>query len=195
MTLGQILAGFKALILTVAGQGSALDTAPLHAPVEGTDQAADMPAADTGIQVNVKLNRSAQLGRDEVRQSYDADDDQFPPGAGTGGGSIRRESFGNRILTFQIKISQDDGTDEGLAFPIAENIRSRLQLPSVRARLNAISLGLAETSDVEDVSGRQDDRSYPEVVFTAIFNASVSYEDEAVTTIETVTAPTAELSL
>lgn len=193
MTLGEILAGFKAFLLSIAGQGDSLDTPPVHAPVEGTEQAADAPASDTGIQINVRLLRSQQLGVDEIRQSYDPDDAQFPPGAGDGGGSIRRVSFGNRVLTFEVMVSQDDGTDSGLAFPIAENIRSRLQLAS--ADLNSIGLGFSDSSDIENVTPMQDGRTYPEVRFTLIFNASVSYEDIAVTTIETVTAPQAELTL
>ncbi len=188
MTLGQILTGFKTLCEDIAGVPPELDADEVEAPVDGEEQAGHVPASTSGVLVKVKPMRSKALGEDEIRQTYVPGTTNDPPGPGIGDGKagFTRVSFGNRILTFKITVSQDDGGDDGLAFPIAENIRSRLHLPTNLERLHQIHLGICEFSDIEDTTEVEDDRAYPAVFFLAVFNAAVSYEDTPIESIETV---------
>jgi hypothetical protein len=178
VTLGSILTGFKALCEDIAGIGPDLEGPEVDAPVDGAEQAGRHPSP-AGVLVKIKPIRCMKIGHDEIRTEHVAD-------IGDGKSGFTRSSFGNRVVSIKIVVEQDDGTDNGLAFPIAENIRSRLELPTNLERLSNIGIGISEFSDIEASEEVEEDRAYPAAFFVAVFNTTVSYDDEPVEDIQTV---------
>ena len=192
MMLSEQIRGLTDLVEEIGGVSESLEDDTVDAPADIEEQSGRVPASSSGIHVKVKPVLSKQIGQDELRMVRVDGPANDPPGPGIpsldGGPGFTRTSFGNRVITFKITVVQDDASDDGLAFPICENIRSRLQLPSSTDQLETCGLGISEFSDIENADEVEDDRVLPAAFFMAVFNASVSYEDTPVESIETVNA-------
>jgi hypothetical protein len=179
MDLGDIIGGFKELVRAIVGQGETLPAVGEEIPVavDGDEQAATFAPVESGANVKVALLRSVKIGRDELRESYDEENEEHT-----------RNWYGNRVLTFNISCVRDDETDDGTAIPLLENIRSRLENDTAKDALRPLGLSHCESGAIENNPLVVDDRAVSAAHFQLSVNAAVSYEDVPVPTILIVNA-------
>lgn len=138
-------------------------------------------------------------GFDEWRTRYDAtaqipgdtyQPDPAHPSQRLGGVIV--EATGVREITVQVKVECFDQSNGKGAWPILERIRMRLKLPTILdtlrddAGLGIQTIGKAQPADYDDDNSRRVSCAF----FEVIFNTADSAEDDPITTIEQVTAPT-----
>ncbi len=123
------------------------------------------------------------LGRDELREEYDADTipagDTYTPQLG----AIITTATGNRVLTVTVRCEMHDA--DASAWPAIEAVRDKLRLPSSQARLAALGVATQRIGRSLDVSRNWDGRAVSECLFEWVLNAS-SGVSEVDTTIEVV---------
>ena len=172
-TLDAALAGLVSHLSGLAGVPESLSDPVQDLVMADADQVHPFPPPTEGIDCEVTVAGIRRVGRDEVRQVYQ-----------TGPSLFKTTGFGNRAVDVEIRISSVLA-DANYALSTAENIRSRLYLPTSEDALAALGFGLAEVGDVSSASVEFDGRLIPIARVTCTFNFGVSYSDVDATTIET----------
>ncbi len=167
-------------------------------PNVGADGAA-LPDGSTNTNTLAKLEYSivsiVGLGQEEFRGAYDPlivipgdtyEPDPNAPSARLGGLII--SVHGNRQVNVQIKAEAFAPTGGG-AFAYIERVRTRICLPSVSDRLEAVGLAIADYSDARPADYVENGRTVSVAWFEVTFNAADQADDSPVTTIELVDKP------
>jgi hypothetical protein len=199
-TFLQLQAGLTSLFADLSGvpalASRAVDADFTFPADEDTDQAGGP------VELTFSIDGTHALGRDEIRQdyrpgTYDAGDGDEPleiegdtyepdpdnPELRLGG--IVFTACGNRVVTITIRVESHDQTHP--AWEYAERLRSKLALPSSRARLYALDLARQSVSELKNLSYDGDDgRPVSAYALELICNAASNVADEPVTTIERV---------
>jgi hypothetical protein len=155
---------------------------------------ADDDTAGTGgpISLGFTLDGIRGLGRDEIRGGYDPDleipgdtyePDPDDPDARLGGYTFT--TCGNQIVTITIKIESHN--QKIPAWEYALRLKSKLNFPSARARLQALELARNTVGGPHNVSYvSEEGNPVSAYAVELICNAATNYTDDPVTTIEQV---------
>ena len=155
---------------------------------------ADVDTADEGgpVELTFSIDGIRGLGRDEIRGGYDPDleipgdtyePDPEDPEARLGGYTYL--ACGNRVVSITIRVESHNQAHP--AWEYAERLRSKLALPTSRARLYALELARQSVSELHNVTYDGDDgRPVSAYALELICNAATNVTDEPVTTIERV---------
>lgn len=196
-TLDAILSAISGLPVASAQQDNQSQYFPQAGIGAVTDGHGNTLGTADNNEARVTFNYSVigGIGRDEWRYRYDPTvlqpgDTYAGPGAPLG--STIDSNQGNRELLLQITVECFDLQGGKAAWPIAERIRTAINLPSVRdmlrdnAGLAIQKTGETHATDYDDDNGR----CVSVCVFEVRLNASDGVEDIPQTTIEIVEQPT-----
>lgn len=161
-----------------------------------------LPDGSTNTNTLAKIDYSivsiTGLGREEFRRTYDPDvvfpDDTYEPNPDDPTerlGGVIESVHGNRQVRIQIKAECFAPTGGG-AFAYIERVRTRLFLPSVGDRLEAVGFAIADYSDARPADYVENGRTVSVAWFEITLNAADQAEDDPTTTIETVDKPELE---
>jgi hypothetical protein len=117
----------------------------------------------------------ASIGEDEVRREYDEDSDLF-----------HVLLCGQRHIVARVTVTCEDQSDNAQAWPLAENIRARMNGDALRDALFDVEAGIVGVSDLRATPVMQDDWIASGVAFDFEINTVVNYEDPSNYTIDTV---------
>jgi hypothetical protein len=194
LDIGGVLAELQAILDVVCGIPGSIagdERGAFYFPNVGANGEV-LPDGSTNTNTLAKVEYSivsvVALGSDELRTVYDPalaipGDTYVPPEGGTLGGT-RQYAHGNRQVRVQIKAESFAPTGGG-AFAYVERVRTRLGLPSITDRLEAVGVAVADTSDTRPADYTIDaGRIVSVAYFEVTFNAADVAEDDPVTTIE-----------
>ncbi len=155
-----------------------------------------LPDGSTNTNTLAKLDyqivSTIGLGTDELRTVYDEgieipgdtyEPDPLDPLARLGG--VVYSVHGNRQVRVQIK-AETFAPAGGGAFAYVERVRTRLMLPTIGDRLEAVGFAVAELNDSRPADYSENGRIVSVAWFEITFNAADIASDDPVTTIETV---------
>lgn len=204
-TAEQLNDGLSALFSDLSGvpvDACGIDDEEFTFPADDdTDAGADGDTHGTGgpVTLGFTIDGLRALGRDELRGGYDpnatiagdtyvippTDPAYDPDNPSKKLGGYVYVTSGNRIVTITIKIEAHN--QKIPAWEYAERLRSKLNLPSARARLYALDLARNVVSNVHNVS-YPDDEGRPVSAYAVelVCNTSTNFADVPVTTIEQV---------
>lgn len=193
------LAELQAILDVVCGIPGSITTderGAFYFPNVGADGAV-LPDGSTNTntlaRIDYKIVSVVALGIDELRMVYDPNvaipgDTYVKPGGGTLGGK-RQYVQGNRQINVQIKAECYAPTGGG-AFAYVERVRTRLGLPTITDRLEAVGLAIADYGDSRPADFTSEaGRVVSCAWFEVTFNAADIAEDDPTTTIETTDNP------
>lgn len=199
MNLSSVLAELQAILDVVCGVPGSISgdaRGPFYFPNVGADGQA-LPDGSTNTNTLARVEYSivsiVALGSDELRTEYDEslaipgdtyEPDPQQPLKRLGGKRVTMH--GNRQIRVQIKAETFAPTAGG-AFAYVERVRTRLGLPSISDRLEAVGVAVADYSDSRPADYTSEAGRVVSVAwFEVTFNAADVAEDDPVTTIETV---------
>lgn len=175
----QAFAAISALLARLAG---------LHAKAVGpADAGWRLPSPAEQARVDFDLISNVGLGVDEWATEFDPDaeieGDTSGPGGAAATGGIIYTAQGDRVQTWQVKV--ECGRQDATAHRYAERIRNGLGLPSTRAALAAVGLGLQlPVGATRPAHFAHDGRQISAAIFEFRTNSVGSAtETEAITTI------------
>lgn len=175
MKFDRIFTGLKDLVEELVSRGEIFFSPLIDVSVTGEEQSALVASSTSQAKIGIRFLSSKRNGRDELRGVFN-----------DGLNLFKNATFGNRILTFEILGTSYDQADDGMIYPLLENVRTRLATRSGLARIKSLGCSLAETSDIQATPGFTLDGATSEAMFLLVLNAGVYYEDVSDTTIDTV---------
>lgn len=198
MNLSSALAELQAILDVVCGIPGSITTderGAFYFPNVGADGAA-LPDGSTNTNTLAKLEYSivsiTGVGNDELRAVYDPDvvipGDTYEPNPDDPlerlGGKIE-SIHGNRQVRVQIKAESFAPTGGG-AFAYVERVRTRIVLPTISDRLDAVGFAVADYSDARPADYVENGRTVSVAWFEITFNAADVADDDPLTTVETL---------
>jgi hypothetical protein len=179
MNMRAILDGLGPLLASVSGCRVAdADTDAFRFPPRGG-------GADSFARLDFHVRDVTPVGLDELRSEYDPDaeveDDTYEPELG----GITYTQTGQRSLVLEVRVECDTPFT---AWPFAERVRDRIDLPSTEAALEALGLAVARCGRARDMTYASEGRMLSVAVLEIWLNAASGETEGPVTTIEDFTA-------